>query len=1152
MNSTKAPDISVIIPVYNVEEYLEECLDSVLNQTKDNLEVIMVDNGSTDSSGEIAKSYAEKYDNFHYHFIKNDGLGHARNYAVPFANGKYIIFLDSDDVVPEDAYEKMFNLAEKNNSDLTICNVARFNSRTSWVSTLHKKVFTDIERKTHITENPNLINDTTSWNKLILRSFYLENNFKFPEHILYEDIPVTLPMHYKANNVSVVDSVGYLWRVRDGATKSITQNTSSLDNLKDRIAVMKMVDKFFDENITDKNLHLIKQLKFIEIDLMIFINICSSVDNETALKMLELIKDYVDTSIGSEVFEKTTLINRQKYKYALDFDVNGLIRTREYQLSNYANAFVSEDDGRYTITLPDDIFTISDRDFTQELSDNETMTVIDDVVVKKDTIDISASIYKRRLSIENADEQKIKAYIYNDATGCKIPLDTQCISNKALTDDKGYIFDSVTGLGQSYNYNGTGFKITIDTKSLTLPKESEGTNRILVEYENRLNKSKLFLRKTSANTRRNSVNSTILTGDITICPKYSVIDELQIFVKNNKNFAKSITCSEQKLTLTLEKKAQQVWAQSDKGEEIVLDSADGITFSTNIEHLEEYTTYNLFFQDIDGKTDALVRRNKNINIFDIRSRALTVRSNITFCIKFQLEPTMTVLNKIVNKGKLIAMHTYTAGREGIVANARRAYLCIDDTISERKITLAKSLCVHSKGKTNCVFLINFNNKSITDDLYAGYRDVYIEYELKDGTIVRSLINRERHFNIKLEFDTLTIELYRFMKGTVKLLARQKWLEAENTLAKRNALTFENYPKYREEKINPKMIMFESMWGTKYSCNPKHFYEYMDKHHPEYTCVWSLTDKRIPVPGNAIRVKRGSQEYYRYLATAKYFVNNVNFEDNYVKRDGQIEIQTMHGTPLKTLGLDVPGDFPTEQAQEKYINKNMRWNYLIVQGEFMEEKAYPCFRFEKDMLRTGYPRTDILFNNSDEDIKNIKLKLGLPLDKKIILYTPTWRVKKKFDMQLDLEKMREKLSDDYIILVRLHHFCAGGYIIPADNKFIFNLNSYNSVEDLYIISDILITDYSSVMFDYALLDKPMLFFTYDLEEYSKNLRGLYIDFEAEAPGPLLFNTEEIIDSIINIDKVKESCKERVDHFKSRYLTFECGNSCEQIFNTVFKD
>ena len=168
---------------------------------------------------------------------------------------------------------------------------------------------------------------------------------------------------------------------------------------------------------------------------------------------------------------------------------------------------------------------------------------------------------------------------------------------------------------------------------------------------------------------------------------------------------------------------------------------------------------------------------------------------------------------------------------------------------------------------------------------------------------------------------------------------------------------------------------------------------------------------------------------------------------------------------------------------------------------------------------------------------------------MILYAPTWRVRNRFEMQMDLEKMRERLSNEYILLIRLHHFCATGYDVPADGQFIFDLSAYNCVEDLYLISDLLITDYSSVMFDYALLHKPMLFFTYDLEEYSEQLRGVYVDIEKEAPGPLVFNTDELVDTIAHLDTEMEKCRERTQRFMDKFLTYEQGDSCRQIVERV---
>ena len=126
------------------------------------------------------------------------------------------------------------------------------------------------------------------------------------------------------------------------------------------------------------------------------------------------------------------------------------------------------------------------------------------------------------------------------------------------------------------------------------------------------------------------------------------------------------------------------------------------------------------------------------------------------------------------------------------------------------------------------------------------------------------------------------------------------------------------------------------------------------------------------------------------------------------------------------------------------------------------------------MDTGYPRTDILYSsNNEEEMGRLKEKLGLPKDKKVIMYAPTWRVRDKFELMLDLEKMKEKFSDEYVLILRLHHFSAKGWKgVPADG-FVYDLTDYESIEDLYIITDILITDYSSVMFDYAVLDRPML-------------------------------------------------------------------------------
>ena len=305
--------VSVIIPIYNVEEYLEECLQSVVDQTLEDLQVIMVDDGSLDGSTDIAKKFASRYDHFEYVRQVNGGLGNARNTGVKYAKGKYIIFLDSDDIVPDDAYEKMYLAAEKNHSEMVVGSVARFNSKKDHVSNLHEIAFRKYIDKTHITDNTDLIYDTTSWNKLILKEFWDRNHFEFPERILYEDIPVTIPMHYLANNVTMVQDVCYRWRIRDGANKSITQRADDFTNMRDRITVLRMVDKFFEENVKEQELWDAKYYKWLYIDLMIYVNNCIYLSDNRTLEMMKIIKDYIEETIPLETIDKLPVLYREKY-----------------------------------------------------------------------------------------------------------------------------------------------------------------------------------------------------------------------------------------------------------------------------------------------------------------------------------------------------------------------------------------------------------------------------------------------------------------------------------------------------------------------------------------------------------------------------------------------------------------------------------------------------------------------------------------------------------------------------------------------------------------------------------------------------------------------------------------------------------------------
>ena len=1141
-------DISVIVPIYNIEEsFLRPCLDSLVNQTIKSIEVIMVDDGSTDDSGEIADEYAENYDNFVCYHIKNDGLGHARNFGAEKAHGKYIYFIDSDDVIALDVLERMFCAAERDGSEMAICAVERFNSSKEWESYLHSVAFRDLAPVTNIRENNNLIYDTTAWNKLIRKDYWDKYGFAFPEHILYEDIPTTIPLHYLANKVSVVRVIGYKWRVRDIGAKSITQNTTDLKNLYDRITVLKRLDTFFEKYVKEESLILEKQIKALRFDLMIFVNICLSVGREQAEEIMKVIREYIHSAISQEALNSVNLVEQKLYKALIDDDYERFIQMVLFRKKELKDCPFFEENGKVYGRIPTDIFGEGVYDATMNVEKEVPLVIVNDVKSESTKIKINATLLIEKINIKDESEQEIKAFLLNEFTGEEIPLETQPFKNTQITSNRGTSFSTLTEEKQSYNYDGTGCEITLDAENIAI-KEELSSWIIILRYKNRYTSgTALLMGLNDYNLKKvNGISCISYKGIISI----GVAEgrALSITLKKITNSLESNSAENNTLYFKTSGSYPLFAINTLTNECVEFKNNGENSFSIDSNALESDVEYGVFGKGGDGELFPLVRTKKSVNINSTDEGVFVVRSNKTYNVAIRALSQTTSLRSFQREGDIVTLKTATAG-DNDFKTYKNACVVVDDVLTNHKVVLAKSKCKIKDNGAYCTFEIDFSDTDIQDKLYKSSRDVFVEYEKKDKTVVKHRVFSKKYIKESFEYGSLGIIFSRFSQGYLKMKLDLLWSDEEASFKKRKALMSEHYPKYREEPINENLILFESMWGTKYSCNPQAIYEYIDKYYPQYECVWSFRDPRTPIKGNGRKVRRESLEYYRVLATAKYLVNNVNFEEDYVKREGQVEIQTMHGTPLKSLGLDVEGDFQTNAQRDRFIEKCARWDHLVVQGKFVEDMAYQMYRFEKNILKTGYPRTDVLFEK--KDVSAIKKAIGIPRGKKVILYAPTWRTRDNFDMQLDLEKARKELGNAYVLLIRLHHLCAKGYDVPADNEFIFDLTNYTDVQELYHVSDMLITDYSSVMFDYALLKKPMMFFTYDLESYSEDTRGVYFDISKEAPGPLVFTTDELISAVKNIDEEIQKIEKRVSDFYDKYLTYECEDSCKKVVEEVIK-
>ena len=355
------------------------------------------------------------------------------------------------------------------------------------------------------------------------------------------------------------------------------------------------------------------------------------------------------------------------------------------------------------------------------------------------------------------------------------------------------------------------------------------------------------------------------------------------------------------------------------------------------------------------------------------------------------------------------------------------------------------------------------------------------------------------------------------------------------------------------------IVFSSFLGKNYSDSPRNIYEYIQENNLNYKCIWVFNDKRKKIPGNAKIVKRFGWSYYYYMAVSKFWVSNMRQPLHLIKREGNVFLQTWHGTPLKKLVFDMKDIYSANpKYKENFYRQSRAWDYLISPNQYSSEIFRRAFKFDKELLETGYPRNDLLYApDKDQRAQEIKKSIGIPLDKKVILYAPTWRDDQyykpgqyKFNLSLDLKLMQENLGKDYVVLLRMHYFIADHIDVSEYEGFACNLSKYDDIAELYLITDILITDYSSVFFDFANLKRPILFYTYDLEKYRDELRGFYLDIEKEAPGPLLMTSEEVVDAIMNIENIKEQYSDVYEEFYQKFCSWNDGKATERVFKKVF--
>lgn len=373
--------------------------------------------------------------------------------------------------------------------------------------------------------------------------------------------------------------------------------------------------------------------------------------------------------------------------------------------------------------------------------------------------------------------------------------------------------------------------------------------------------------------------------------------------------------------------------------------------------------------------------------------------------------------------------------------------------------------------------------------------------------------------------------------------------------------------YKFIPCNEKTVLFISFHGRGYVDNPKalHLQMMNDPYFKEYKFIWAIKHHKSKKVKGAKVIEYFSIPYFFYLARSKYWICNCKLPSYVLKKNTQIYLQTWHGTPLKRLGHDIVAPEGTtfyrsgmsiDEMKKTYDNDVMKYDYMISPNRFCTEVFQSAFGIERGkLIETGYPRNDVLINTTASEVEKIKNKLNIPLDKKVVLYAPTWRDNQfvtagyTFELKADFHKWKEALGDEYVLIFKPHYLIINKYQSDKSlNGFLYSIDANADINDLYLISDILITDYSSVFFDFAILNRPVLFYMYDIEEYKDELRGFYLDIYKDLPGEIYIDEANLLDALTNQDYSTQ----KLEMFNKRFNHCEDGNASRRVLDIVFRN
>ena len=1159
---SRAPLLSIVVPVFNVEGYIRETLDSLLDQTLNDWEAIIVDDGSTDSSPRIIEEYSAHDDRFRVIRQTNAGLGAARNTGVRAAAGRFLTFLDSDDIIPPTAYGTAVKTLKRTKSDFAIGAVERIRNgrRTTpkWTALVHSSERT----KTKLDAYPDMMMDIVACNRVFNRKFWLNSVGEFPEGVAYEDHRVMVMAAVRANSIDVLTETTYLWRIREDNT-SISQRKNELQNLLDRIRAKDETFRVLKAEASESAFRA-WITRLMDTDIPLFAAHALASDQEYRDHAESFAKRYVALA-EDEVWDNVRW--HQRVKSLL------MAAGRWNDLDAFLAKMRNNVDVPGTQMMGDKIvldLTSFDFDFgflpSSKLVLGARLTPLNAKISATDWTELGLKIagFAFISNLEPTDSDDVSIAIVSSNASRRINLKSV---RRVSTD-----IASRHANDGAFDYKSSGFEALIpwdDFLSIVSDAHFEVKREWRIEVTRR-----------SGSVERSGIADTVLRGGsggaFTQHPVHSA--QFSILLHRYKRaFSIRFRPIHAVLTSAFETDgkisgqvlvpASSTKQQSDRPRAI---AAPGEGRAQNSVALVpdgdvQSSSENLFtFSGMRLPTSPHTSR-LQLEFDDALPKAVSwglseAEYRITPNLVFKKTPfgfvdvasgaLFPVAEAIECRSDTVSVHIRHAGTDSSLHSCTLRSTTSLETIEGRIDT--------ERGANNAATL-KFNT-SIRNSSGAALLDTFSVFVNEEQVVPE--IELARSFPNAFLTDFYRVESTRGSAPAGRPLNLKFSAPLRDSeVGSWNQKQLRQWYQETDFDMEENAVLFQCYRGELASDNQLAIHNELIRRDSEVVTFWGVADGSVSLPEGGIPLIIGSEEWYRKLGSVQYLCNNIDFDHFFRRRSFQRLLLTFHGHAFKSMGKSfwTSKGFTHNQMQYELTRRQSAWTTALMPNEESIKYYVDEYDFAGEYLVAGFPRNDAI-SNTEPSIPRSRVANFYKVDgdsSKWVLYAPTWREAavtgawsaKMFD-QLELDSLAELLGEGWTVMVRGHGYNSREDQRVSRSASIVDVTDYPEVNDLILACDAAILDYSSLRFDWAITRKPMIFFVPDKEEYFQ-LRPALFEFEDSAPGALVTTTDQVAEELLRSEEYTARFGTELDAFNHRFNTLSDGHAAERVVDNFFE-